>query len=154
MTVIRCIGAAQACMSKGEPLERVLTEAEATRLLEGRDGLLPKKRQYYIETLYSHYAHTMHIEPLDVAGEIIREKYPAFFPEETTTTTAPPVTTTPPVTTPPVTDIDTTVPVRELGGIRRYGAHHRAGFGQGLRILRPRGNHRAARHDRHHIHAE
>lgn len=65
---------------RGEPLSRVLTEAEAVRLLKGKDGILPKKRQYYIETLYSHYAHTMHIEPLDVAGEIIREKYPAYYP--------------------------------------------------------------------------
>lgn len=65
---------------KGDPLSRVLTEAEAVRLLNGRDGILPKKRQYYIETLYSHYAHTMHAEPLDVAGEIIREKYPAYVP--------------------------------------------------------------------------
>ena len=65
---------------RGEPLSRVLTEAEAARLLEGKDGILPKKRQYYIETLYSHYAHTMHVEPLDVAGEIIREKYPAYAP--------------------------------------------------------------------------
>ena len=63
---------------KGEPLSRVLTEQEAIRLLEGRDGILPKKRKYYIETLYSHYAHTMHVEPLDVTGEIIREKYPAY----------------------------------------------------------------------------
>lgn len=65
---------------KGEPLSRVLTEAEAVRLLEGRDGILPKKRKYYIETLYSHYAHTMHVEPLDIAGEILREKYPAYAP--------------------------------------------------------------------------
>ena len=65
---------------RGEPLSRVLTEAEAVRLLAGKDGILPKKRQYYIETLYSHYAHTMHVEPLDVAGEIIREKYPAYAP--------------------------------------------------------------------------
>ena len=65
---------------KGEPLERVLTEAEAQRLLEGKDGILPKKRQYYIETLYSHYAHTCHVEPLDLAGEILREKYPAYLP--------------------------------------------------------------------------
>ena len=65
---------------RGEPLSRVLTEAEAARLLEGKDGILPKKRKYYIETLYSHYAHTMHVEPLDVAGEIIREKYPAYAP--------------------------------------------------------------------------
>ncbi len=65
---------------KGQPLQRVPTEAEAVRLLEGKDGILPKKRNYYIETLYSHYAHTCHIEPLDVAGEILREKYPAYAP--------------------------------------------------------------------------
>lgn len=65
---------------KGEPLSRVLTEAEAVRLLEGKDGILPKKRQYYIETLYSHYAHTMHVEPLDVTGQILQEKYPAYVP--------------------------------------------------------------------------
>lgn len=63
---------------KGEPLSRVLTEEQAVRLLEGKDGILPQKRKYYIETLYSHYAHTMHVEPLDTAGEIIREKYPAY----------------------------------------------------------------------------
>ena len=63
---------------KGEPISRVLTEQEAVRLLAGRDGLLPKKRNYYLETLYSHYAHTMHVEPLDAAGDIIREKYPAY----------------------------------------------------------------------------
>jgi len=63
---------------KREPISCVLTEQEAVRLLAGRDGLLPKKRNYYIETLYSHYAHTMHVEPLDAAGDIIREKYPAY----------------------------------------------------------------------------
>ena len=61
-----------------DPLSRVLTEAEAVRLLEGRDGILPKERHYYIETLYDHYAHTMHVEPLDITGEIIRERYPAY----------------------------------------------------------------------------
>ena len=63
---------------KGNPLACVLTEEQAVRLLEGKDGILPKKRKYYIETLYSHYAHTMHVEPLDLTGEILREKYPAY----------------------------------------------------------------------------
>lgn len=63
---------------KGAPLERVLTEGEAAALLQGRDGILPRKRNYVIETLYSHYAHTCHVEPLDAAGEILREKYPAY----------------------------------------------------------------------------
>ncbi len=63
---------------KGRPIERVLTGAEAAALLNGRDGILPKRRRYYIESLYSHYAHTCHAEPLDVAGEIIRERHPAY----------------------------------------------------------------------------
>lgn len=65
---------------RGEPLSRVLTEQEAQALLAGKDGILPQKRKYYIETLYSHYAHTMHVGPLDLTGEIIREKYPAYVP--------------------------------------------------------------------------
>lgn len=65
---------------KGTPLQRVLTQQEAKILLAGRDGILPTKRQYVIETLYDHYAHTCHVEPLDITGEIIREKYPAYLP--------------------------------------------------------------------------
>ncbi|MBR2320115.1 MAG: DUF4422 domain-containing protein [Clostridia bacterium] len=63
---------------RGEPISHVLTETEAVRLLEGKDGILPGKRKYYIENLYSHYVHTMHPEPLDITGEIIRENYPAY----------------------------------------------------------------------------
>ena len=63
---------------RGEPLSHVLTEAEVIRLLTGKDGILPGKRKYYIENLYSHYVHTMHPEPLDITGEIIREKHPAY----------------------------------------------------------------------------
>ena len=57
---------------------RVLTLARAEQLVAGRDGILPRRRNYLIENLYSHYAHTCHVEPLDVAGEIIAEKYPAY----------------------------------------------------------------------------
>ena len=63
---------------RGEPISHVLTEEEAVRLLAGKDGILPGKRKYYIENLYSHYVHTMHPEPLEITGEIIREKYPAY----------------------------------------------------------------------------
>lgn len=65
---------------KGQPMDRVLTGKEAEKLLAGRDGILPKKRQYVIENLYDHYAHTCHVEPLDITGEILREKYPAYLP--------------------------------------------------------------------------
>ncbi len=59
----------------------VLSEAEAERLLEKTDVILPKKRNYYIENLYDHYAHTLHVEPLDITGQIIKEKYPEYLPE-------------------------------------------------------------------------
>ena len=45
------------------------------------DVILPKKRKYYIETLYNHYKHTMYVEPLDVTFEIIKEKYPSYYME-------------------------------------------------------------------------
>ena len=59
----------------------VLSQKEADRLLSRTDVILPKKRNYYIETLYSHYAHTMYVEPLDEAGRIIDEIYPAYSKE-------------------------------------------------------------------------
>ncbi len=43
--------------------------------------ILPKKRKYYIENLYDHYRHTMYVEPLDKTGEIIKQKYPEYYPE-------------------------------------------------------------------------
>ena len=44
-------------------------------------GLLNPGIPYYIENLYSHYAHTMHIEPLDETRKIIEEKYPEYLEE-------------------------------------------------------------------------
>ncbi len=64
-----------------EKFQNVLTFLETQELLKECDIILPKKRKYYIETLYSHYRHTMFIEPLDVTGDIIREKYPEYEKE-------------------------------------------------------------------------
>ena len=61
--------------------EQVLNEKEVMELLKDNDIILPKKRNYYIETLYSHYEHTMYIEPLDITGEIIKKKYPEYHKE-------------------------------------------------------------------------
>lgn len=59
-----------------------LTKTELQNLLNLKyEIILPKKRNYYIENLYSHYAHTLHIGPLDRTREIIKEKYPDFLPE-------------------------------------------------------------------------
>ncbi len=56
----------------------VLSYEEAEALLARYDILVPKKRKYYIESLYSHYAHTFDARHLDVTREIIAEKYPAY----------------------------------------------------------------------------
>ena len=57
-----------------QPLENLyLNEQEAQNLLQNYDIIVPKKRNYYIETLYSHYANTMHKEHLDETRKIISE---------------------------------------------------------------------------------
>lgn len=40
---------------------------------------VPKRRRYYIESLYSHYAHTLYAEQLDVTHEIIGELFPDYL---------------------------------------------------------------------------
>lgn len=58
--------------------ECILNGKEAEKLLEKYRILVPKKRRYYIETLYSHYEHTHYREHLDITGKIIAEKYPEY----------------------------------------------------------------------------
>ena len=67
--------------SEKEKFENVLTLNEADKLLDEADIILPKKRKYYIENLYSHYKHTMYVEPLDETRKIIEEKYPEYLGE-------------------------------------------------------------------------
>lgn len=50
-----------------------LTNKEASILLDEYDVIVPTKRYYIIETLYSHYANTMYKEHLDVTRDIISE---------------------------------------------------------------------------------
>lgn len=67
--------------NKEKKFECVLKENEIRQILEYTDVVLPKKRKYYIENLYDHYKHTMYIEPLDITGQIIKEKYPEYMNE-------------------------------------------------------------------------
>ena len=57
----------------GAKKERILTRAEAERLLRDTDILLPKKRHYWIETNYSQYAHAHHEEDLILTRQILGE---------------------------------------------------------------------------------
>ena len=64
-----------------QKFNKVLTKKQVEKILEDTDIILPKKREYFIETLYSHYDHTMHVEPLIETGKIIEEKYPKYYRE-------------------------------------------------------------------------
>ena len=64
-----------------EKMAHVLSKSEVDELLKDNDIILPNKRNYYIENLYNHYKHTMYIEPLDITGDIIKEKYPEYYNE-------------------------------------------------------------------------
>lgn len=67
--------------SEKERIDRVLNLKEIEKILENTNMILPKKRRYYIENLYSHYKHTMYVEPLDETKKIIEEKYPNYLAE-------------------------------------------------------------------------
>ena len=62
-------------------MNSVLNEAEIKKLTEEYDVILPKKRNYRIETLWDHYVHTLYPEPLEKTREIIKKKYPEYLKE-------------------------------------------------------------------------
>jgi len=64
--------------SKKDKLSLALCKKEADKLLNGYKVLVPKKRNYYIETIYSHYQHTFDNKQLDIIKEIIDSKYPQY----------------------------------------------------------------------------
>lgn len=61
-----------------DPFEKILTCDELTPVIEKRPIIVPKKRRYYIETLYQHYKHNHHIDELDTAQAILLEKHPDY----------------------------------------------------------------------------
>lgn len=58
--------------------KNVLTYDELFPYLGNIKVFVPRKRKYYIETLYSHYAHTHYAIQLDITRMIINEKYPEY----------------------------------------------------------------------------
>lgn len=64
---------------RGAPFSNVLSHGDIALLLGRIKVFLPQKRRYYIETLYSHYAHIAFAEHLDITREIISELYPEYI---------------------------------------------------------------------------
>ena len=56
-----------------------ITSSDLEPLLNNYDVILPRKRNYYIETTYSQYVHAHHKEDLDITEEIIKESYPDYL---------------------------------------------------------------------------
>lgn len=64
---------------KGDKWDRMLTEKEVASIMKHTDIVLPKKRNYFIETNYSQYVHAHHAIDLDTTREIISEMYPDYI---------------------------------------------------------------------------
>lgn len=64
---------------KSNKLDDLLTIDELKPYLGKIKVFVPKKRKYYIETLYSHYKHTHYCCHLDETKKIIAEKYPNYL---------------------------------------------------------------------------
>lgn len=64
----------------GEKFDRIATEADLRAALEKAPVILPKRRNYWIETTYSQYVHAHHKEDLDVVQQILTDRYPAYLP--------------------------------------------------------------------------
>ena len=58
---------------------RILSEVEFQRELDRCDILLPRPRNYWIETSYSQYAHAHHAIDLDTTRDILQEGHLAYI---------------------------------------------------------------------------
>jgi hypothetical protein len=65
--------------NKANKFDMILTESEVSNLLDSYDVILPKKRNYYIETIKSHYEHAHNIKDLEETRKIISSKYPNYL---------------------------------------------------------------------------
>lgn len=66
-------------VSKKRMLESILKYEELQPLLGKYKVFVPRKRYYYIETIYSHYAHTWNKIHLDVCREYISKYSPEYL---------------------------------------------------------------------------
>ena len=57
----------------------IATGNELAKALEGVDAILPKKRNYFIETNYSQYVHAHHAVDLETTRQILCERCPDYL---------------------------------------------------------------------------
>ncbi|AYF92177.1 DUF4422 domain-containing protein [Apilactobacillus bombintestini] len=66
-------------LTQNSKFKHIVTDEEIENYLNEYDLLLPKKRNYFIETLYSHYIHSHKKEGLDVTREVIANSFPEYL---------------------------------------------------------------------------
>ena len=66
--------------NKNGALRSVLTEQECCSLLKDHKVIVPKKRHYFIETVYDHYSHTFSEDHLIRTKETLRDLCPEYLP--------------------------------------------------------------------------
>lgn len=64
---------------KKNKFDHILSEKRVLELFKKYDVILPKKRHYFIETNYSHYAHAHNVKDLDTTRSVIEELYPEYL---------------------------------------------------------------------------
>lgn len=65
-------------LSRRRELSKILTKEQVDLLLGDAPIILPRKRNYLIETNYSHYIHAHSKEPLDLTRKIIKKIMPEY----------------------------------------------------------------------------
>ena len=58
----------------------ILNQKNLERYMSFHDMIVPKKRNYYIETSWSHYEHVHHIKDLEITRQVLANKYPEYLP--------------------------------------------------------------------------
>ena len=59
--------------------KQIASESELLTILEKYDVILPRKRNYFIESIYSHYQHAHHIKDLELTRDVITELQPEYL---------------------------------------------------------------------------
>lgn len=59
--------------------KQIASESELLTILEKYDVILPRKRNYFIESIYSHYQHAHHIKDLELTRAVISGLQPEYL---------------------------------------------------------------------------
>lgn len=63
---------------KVSKFDKILNKKEIEKLFQSYDVILPKRRNYYIESNFSHYIHAHHEEPLELTKDVIEKYFPEY----------------------------------------------------------------------------